>query len=276
MKKIVVLFFLPIQLFANFIALNNGARALSMGNAFVALADEPSTIFSNPAGLTKINQFHLTVSHQNLYGISTLHNDMVAISFPTPIFRTGIGIQQVKLIDSYSEQILYLSAASIIRVNNIPLRFGSSLKYETVKVMNYEEAENPSNFDLDLGFLMDFSDNLFLGLSIKYLLEPEFKFISEKDKLKRQSSLGMCYKWRNAVHFSTDYFWSGSESKWNFGSEIWFYDVFSARLGLYDEKLTSGFGLLTQNWIIDGAIIAHDKLGSTYILSLSLKIGKKV
>ena len=29
---------------------------------------------------------------------------------------------------------------------------------------------------------------------------------------------------------------------------------------------------LTQNWIIDGAIIAHDKLGSTYILSLGFEI----
>ena len=94
MKKIIlILFFLPIYSYANFIALNNGARSLSMGNAFVALGNEPATIFSNPAGLAKINSFYFSGSHQNLYGISDLYNDMLAISFPTPIFRTGIGIQ---------------------------------------------------------------------------------------------------------------------------------------------------------------------------------------
>ena len=64
-------------LVANFIALNNGARSLSMGNAFVALGNEPATIFSNPAGLAKINRFYFSGSHQNLYGISNLHNDML-------------------------------------------------------------------------------------------------------------------------------------------------------------------------------------------------------
>ena len=63
--------------------MNNGARSLSMGNAFVALSDEPTAIFSNPAGLSRIDQFYLMGSHQNLYGLSNLYNDMVAISIPS-------------------------------------------------------------------------------------------------------------------------------------------------------------------------------------------------
>ena len=109
MKKIIFLItLLPIFLSANFIGMNNGARALGMGNAFVALSDEATAIFYNPAGLARINQFYLTVSRQDLYGLADLYNDMVAISFPTPFFRTGLAVQQINLVDAYSEQILYL------------------------------------------------------------------------------------------------------------------------------------------------------------------------
>ena len=117
MKKIILLIFtFPICLSANFIGMNNGARSLAMGNAFVALSDDATAIFSNPAGLARMDQFYLTGSRQNLYGLSDLYNDMVAISIPTPIFRTGIAFQQINLVDTYSEQILYLSAAGIINL----------------------------------------------------------------------------------------------------------------------------------------------------------------
>ena len=72
---------LPVYLSANFIGMNNGARSLAMGNAFIALSDEPTAIFSNPAGLARIDQNYIMGSHQNLYGLSDLYNDMVAISF---------------------------------------------------------------------------------------------------------------------------------------------------------------------------------------------------
>jgi len=276
MKEIILLIILlPNCLSANFIGMNNGARSLAMGNAFVALSDEPTAIFVNPAGLARIDQFYLTGSHQNLYGLSDLYNDMVAISFPTPLFRTGIAVQQINLLGIYSEKIFYLSTAGIFKPNNIPIRFGISLKYESAKVENYENAKNPTNFDLDLGILVDLTRNLFFGYSINYLLEPKFQFISESDKLERKFTTGICYNWRNSVNFLADYVWTNNDSQWNLGSEIWFYDIFAARLGMYNEKLTAGLGLKTNNWSIDGAVLAHEQLGSSYRISLGLKFGGK-
>ena len=55
---------------------------------------------------------------------------------------------------------------------------------------------------------------------------------------------------------------------------IWFYDVFAARLGLNDEKLTIGFGIKTKIWLIDAAIVAHEELGSTYRISLGCSFVK--
>ena len=91
--------------------------------------------------------------------------------------------------------------------------------------------------------------------------------------LHRKSSLGICYNWQNSVNFLADYVLTANDSQWNLGSEMWFYDIFAARLGMLNEKLTAGFGLKTNNWSIDGAVIAHAKLGSTYRISIGLKFG---
>mgnify|MGYP006177424951 CR=1 FL=1 len=277
MKKIALLIILlSTFLFSNFIGMNSGARSLSMGNAFVALSDESTAIFYNPAGLAKVNEFDLIASRENLYGVSDLYNDMIAISFPTSFFRTGLAAQQISLIDTYSEQIFYLSIAGIIRPKNIPIRFGGSVKYESVKVENYQGAKSPANLDLDFGLLIDITENIFLGYSVKNLLEPEFEFISSSDGLDKKHMIGLCYNWRSSVNFLADYIWTSTDSQWNLGSEIWFFDVFAARLGMYNEKLTAGFGLKTKNWSVDSAVLTHEQLGSTYRISLGLKVsGKK-
>jgi len=248
--------------------MNNGARSLAMGNAFVALSENADAVFTNPAGLARNNQFNLAVSHQNLYGINDLYNSMIAISLPTPIFRTALAIQQISLLNTYSEKVLYLSAASIFRVEEKPIRFGGSIKFESVSVKNYDGADSPSNLDLDLGFLIDFTKNLYFGYSLRYILEPEFIFLSDGDKLNKVQTIGVCYKWRDSVYFLSDYVKTEMKSYWNLGSEIWFFNVFSARLGMSNERLTMGFGLKTKKWSIDGAVLSNEELGSTYRISL--------
>ncbi len=247
MKKQILIIILPTLLYANFIGMNNGARSLGMGNAFVALSDEATAIFYNPAGLARTNKLNLIASHQELYGISDLYSDMLAISFPTPLFRTGVAVQQINLVDTYSEQIFYLSGAGIIKVKSIPIRFGASLKYESAKVKNYENAKNSSSIDFDFGILADINENLFLGYSARYLLEPTFQFIESEDSIEREYALGLCYNWRSSVNFLADHIFGVGVSKWNFGSEIWFYDVFAARIKSTNVQafLETAFSALT-------------------------------
>ena len=85
--------------------MNNGARSLGMGNAFVALSDEGGAVFYNPAGLARANQFNITASLENPYGLSDLMSGMIAISFPTPLIRIGLAVQRINLVETYSEQI---------------------------------------------------------------------------------------------------------------------------------------------------------------------------
>ena len=90
-----------------------------------------------------------------------------------------------------------------------------SLVYDGTQIINYQDAKSPSNIDLDLGILIDLSKSIFLGFSMNYLLEPQFQFISETDKLERNMTTGICYNWRNSVNFLADHSWSKNDSKWN-------------------------------------------------------------
>ncbi len=48
---------------APFLSIGQGARALSMGGAFVAVADDPSSLYWNPAGIADITGAALVVDH---------------------------------------------------------------------------------------------------------------------------------------------------------------------------------------------------------------------
>jgi len=278
MRKIIIfciIIITPIFLFANFIGMNHGGRAMAMGNAYIALADEPTAIFFNPAGLSKIDQYSLKASHQNLYGISELYNDMVAFSAPLPYSRIGVSWTQISLSNEYSEQAFYLSVASIIRPYGIPVRFGTSLKYEKISVLNYEEANNPSNYDLNVGIMIDAKKDLTFAFVANDILRPEFKILTESEELTTEFKTGVCYNWRKAVNFVADYVWNEDDSFWNLGGEMWFYNVFAARIGMHEDKLTTGFGIKAKYWTLDGALLSDTNLGSTYRISIGVKLGGK-
>jgi hypothetical protein len=263
--------------------MNWGARPMALGGAYVALADDPSAVFWNPAGLAKTSRYSLVASHQNLYGIKDLYNEMVAVSMPLSKIKVGLGWAQVNLLDEYSEQVISLSGASIIWIKRIPFRFGLTAKHYFANVSGYSDAENPymdiggrnfpGKFGADIGFLASTNKNFSVGFSARNLFQPTFKFVYSEDKIIRKYALGLCYHWRGAVNFLADYNWDKDNSSWHLGGEMWFFDVFASRLGISGENLTAGFGIKAKNWNMDGAVLAHDELGSTYRIAVGLQFG---
>lgn len=78
---------------AQFLKIGVGARATALGDAFVAIANDASVLYWNPAGLTQTdrneviishNEWLVDISHQFIGGIYHLSgNDVVGISFTT-------------------------------------------------------------------------------------------------------------------------------------------------------------------------------------------------
>jgi len=261
----------PGLLSANFIGMNWGARPMALGETYVGLANDPSAVFWNPAGLSYVNTYSLLASHQNLYEIGDLYNQMVAVSIPLKFVHIGAGWSQINLLDEYAEQVIAVSAASIIWYKDIPIRFGLSLDNYSVRVPGYDDAKDASKFDIDAGLITTPLKNFSIGFVARNIFEPSIKLLSENEKLNRNFTLGTHYRWRDVVNFLLDYQWDKDESSVHFGWEIWFFDVFAPRIGLNREYLTVGFGLKAKHWNLDGAVYSHEELGSTYRVSFGLQ-----
>jgi len=59
------------RLYGSDMGMGVGARAIGLGGAFVSIADDPSAVYWNPAGLTDIKQTRLFLSAEALSDFST-------------------------------------------------------------------------------------------------------------------------------------------------------------------------------------------------------------
>ncbi len=78
-----------------------GARALGMGGAFTAIADDPSATFWNPAGLAGVQESELLIMHSERFG-DLIDRDFVAYTQPVnwSLFggeSAGLGLTIIRL-----------------------------------------------------------------------------------------------------------------------------------------------------------------------------------
>jgi hypothetical protein len=75
-----------------------GARVFGLGRAFVALADDPSAVFWNPAGLEYVPRISFSLFHTPLV-VKGASYDFIGFVYPTVQLGTvGIGYSRVGLI----------------------------------------------------------------------------------------------------------------------------------------------------------------------------------
>ena len=249
MKKIIILtfIFIPFYLFSIFDYIDSGAYSYAMGNASVAFCKDASSIFINPAILGKSNRISCTFSHQNIFNVPDLYNETLSFNFPIPYFKLGIGTNQLILLDQYSEQTYYFSAASIIHIKKIPIYLGLSNKFYYAHA-NFDGASSPICYNLDIGMLTEFSKRFALGFVLKNPIKNNLSFIDYKDHIKTKLETGILYNWKNILNFTMDY--NFIEHKVKMGWELWFYNVFAPRIGLNNDHLTAGFGLKSKKWAL--------------------------
>lgn len=78
-----------------FIALGVGGRALGLGGAYVALANDVTAGYWNPAGLARIDYPQIALMHDEQFG-SLVNHDYGAVAFPVGA-STSIGVSLIRL-----------------------------------------------------------------------------------------------------------------------------------------------------------------------------------
>jgi len=173
-----------------------GARPIGMGRAYTAIADDASSLFTNPAGLAQKKSVKFLTMWGNL--MAEVPYNVVGVSVPMWGGTIGLGyaglqvggIRESVLVNgvpeltgsegSFNNSSINLAYATDMM--NIPMfsklkAFSSAEAGITLKMVSqgfsgfssFEPVEN-SGFDMDLGLISKISDDTNLGFSIKNLI----------------------------------------------------------------------------------------------------------
>jgi len=276
-----------------------GNRALGMGGAFSAVADDASAPIYNPAGLGRVESKGFQATQTTLFGLG--FNEQYA-SFVLPHWKFGTasltwrrfavdGIEQRDdrgflldgdLEDSETELSLGYGHAFL----DGDLSLGGSLKFQRQSLAGYDG----SGVGLDLGIWArpltlagvhsDLAHSLAAGFSVRNVIEPSIKLVQDNVPDPTAWRAGLAWDSRLSdgialiaavdVEKTRD-----MDSRLHAGLEGRILDALALRIGTSDDKLTAGLGL---NWRGLGVDYQYEDnhLGDIHRFGLDLRFGPTV
>ena len=270
MKKIFVLLLLTIMVAlaqkvqAAFVDTYWGVRALGMGGAFTAVADDANAPLYNIAGISFAAQKEVTLMGSRLFsGIDGVEIGANYLGYVHPI---GLEYGTVSFAWSSTstpglrrEDTFNLGYArglnDLISLDKelVEISAGLNLKYLMQEVKFDEEDKDLSAskgaMTADIGLLALFSNGIGIGYSSKYLLPADIGY-EEKDEVKNVNVLGLSYYNEQLPYLKIPYFtiamdiiFRDNETSIRVGIESYVLDgKLALRLGGREEAFDIGFG----------------------------------
>ncbi len=188
-----------------FLKIGIGGRAAALGETYTALANDPTAIYWNPAGLNAAPGTQLAFTHLNW--LESITHDFVAISFPGFGGKLGLAftmqsIPDIELRDKPSAEPIStleardLSAAlAYARPLNAQLSVGLSVKYLYEKIY----LQSASGFAVDVGANWQTPiPSLRLGASLQNLGSMS-ALVDEKITLPALLRIGGAFGYQNSA-----------------------------------------------------------------------------
>jgi hypothetical protein len=144
---------------AQFLKIGVGARAMGLGGSFTALANDVSTLYWNPAGITNFDGFSLAVTHTEWF--ADISHDFAGIVYPLSssdvialhVIALNTGEQEVTTVTQPDGTGIYYDVSDLA----IGLSYGRALtdRFSVGLTVKYIQQnlynESASTFAIDLG-----------------------------------------------------------------------------------------------------------------------------
>jgi len=273
----------PAVVFGGFLSMEEGARPTAMGGAFVGVSDDATAVFWNPAGFGLERGLKLTAMRTRLYSIGGLSEDCVAVGYSGSRLGVGFGWARTGLADMYSENTFVVGLGKRLFLDGMAL--GGAVRIYDVEAPGYEYYNDPGYNGGDTGYAADLGllyrgRNWSVGCTVRNLGEPDLRMIETTetaDPIHTEVRVGGTYTFREVMLISGEVrrprqvpgYYEGKTSFY-LGTEIWFFDAFALRSGLYRDRAAAGLGLRVENVMVDAAVISERRPGNKYRLSVSL------
>ncbi|GAB4314768.1 MAG: hypothetical protein Kow0074_01960 [Candidatus Zixiibacteriota bacterium] len=272
----------------NYLKLGVGARPLGMGNAFVAVADDATAIYWNPAAMTISDKTRVFVSYADRFGAGVQdQNAGIAFHWRDELY-IGFGFIRSHIGDiKYSPERRTSSErptvngtfedAEVALVASGAMRFSDLLSLGvTVKYLTHELAgKTADGIGFDFGAMLTLTDRLILGANTQNINRPRINWKNETshfDRIPANIKLGASYAIvPDRLRVSTDFNVPDHDDLLlNIGGEYTPVSNLSLRGGFNGEDLGTGASIGWQDVQMDYAYYIHD-IGDTHRITLLYK-----
>ena len=263
-----------------------GARALGFAGAFVSMADDPTAVYWNPAGLVQLRRNEALVSFDHSADLTELQNGFAAAALHLPAAVLGAGWQHSGVTDASTEDIwsLAVATAPVRRSLGAFLACGATLKVARVGIDASSLGTVPAlaasktGLATDLGVLVAPIPNVMVGATLRNIGEPSFDLLEggASTRLAREFEWGASLRWRRDcwLHLARLRHPGGSTST-RVGAELRFGSALGLRTGFASGVVAGGVDVRFGRWTLDTAYRAHEALGASYRVALRCGFGRE-
>ena len=268
-----------------------GARALGMGSAFTAVADNADAPYWNPAGLGHISSSEITTMQTKL----STDTDHYYVSYVSPLWGGALGVSWIQValgnisqnsseVDSHNEiqnlgTFSYFSNAYLLsygRELNDKVSVGLTAKYLSSD-MNRIVGGQATGYSITPGILLKLStvhSSLFtVGLKIDELINQQQWGTGAVEQAPPKVRLGLAYQAANPGLFALDVSQtvrSGYSPEISLGYEGAIYRGIAFRAGYAEGGFTAGAGFTFQHAVVDYAYVNQPSLSKENVHRISL------
>lgn len=272
-----------------------GNRALALGGAFSAIADDASAAVWNPGGLGFVNRRQLQGSHSNLIGIGFSEQ---YVSLAMPSWRWGVTSLTVRHlgvgeIESRDDRNLLIDDGLSSHDTEIMLAYGRQLSPAwgiggAIKMQQQSLAGfSDSGLGLDLGVLVRpvlmlhedavWADRVSLGVSVRNLIEPSIRLVEDEVADPTGLRVGVAYRHpfreQGFILTSFDVEKTGDASaRLHGGFEIRPLPMLALRTGFSAGTPLAGAGVRWRDMSFD-YVYESNELGAVHRVGLELAFG---
>jgi hypothetical protein len=281
--------------------LGAGSRALALGTGYVAVADDVTSLFWNPAGLALVDQVEVSAMHLNLFYETPY--DFLGVAYPLLDWGT-FSLGAVRLASGgvlvRDERSHLVGSDGNLEMREYLLGFGREITsgLQAGLTLKIDQMRLLGDFDagvgLDLGLHYRLPPDAFgkgggfdwSGLSLGIMLQNAVGSVTRlstvEDRIPINWKTGLAYTYRMQDSLKQQFLlctaWEKSTwraSQYSGGLEYSLWDMLALRGGINSDGWTAGGGIRYVGLALDYAL-ASEAMGTTHRFTLSYRFGPKL